>query len=1035
MSGAAGAKLTRKERTWIAQDLFSRLQVLDPEADETDYCHDGTWDLEGINDDIRIIRQEEEYTPMTQTVGAPKQRTREKRAMPSSPSPARNPHPPGAAPTSGVHPLFYHINPTSSLAALVDENDGVLFPRASRVPAPVGNKKHSNMVFTAANLERHSPPEAKEPDKEDSPPQNPDAQSKLTSIVNKVEGSKREMENQINRMYVRVLSQERSRKNGERPCIYPVEGIIHASSVEKSASRAPGDIVTLANGWHCHQSSYGKKWRYAEHEEVHSTKFHIWEPPSKDITCAAILVHGAGQSEANGLYKYTPYHKMSGLIRVSEKGAGIDCVYKTQGWFIREVMQNSHPDEGYPRQPSLRRGDAIVSINGRTLKGIGDAQQVETMRANIGDGRHIVIHRPACWTHVSGNYRIRKGISDHNNQIRHPHEWHLEHLHIKKDGTCKVTPLYSAEWTQGYGRNSSGGKTNPPFRLWDIEKRRMLGEKHRPTLSDKGPKPAPVLVKYQQPRTVMEAISVLCSAFPNGIAEKELLQEWQAFYGRSIQEMYLPHVPEEKIHSWLETFIRQACKTKSAGLFKQCIRCTFNSNGELCPLSASLGKSSDGAQKEMQETSDDGEVRSFPDVRLCLKNQLIGTKLPDKEVLDRVTQSCDRYIESVQATAGVRMARIKIIKIIDNAVRNLFQDAYLELHGSVQMQIDVKTSDLDITIRFRKKPRLNGKRLSKECKRRGRTEPQLLLEQLARILKGQLANEYFQNGKLTEIFSTRIPIINVKTNPDTIGEKIELDIKVSHHGDADMLKTLLMCRYIDIGGDLANEPRVRKLIMIVKHWAKKRAIQDASRGYLNSFSYCLLVIQFLQLVQPPVLPTLKLPKGKEICLDPYVNDKTVWPDWFHNPKIHAGFSDDNKMSVGELWYRFIHYYAHVNFSFTCFSVRHGRPQFKPNCPLNARHLYLAIMDPVDERDSTSRNVCENITTLIRSEFSSALDTFQANGRSPRNDSGVVRLAKERRKVQYALFKKLCEPRLVHKAAIARAQNAKRGGKGRKKKRF
>jgi DNA polymerase sigma len=39
---------------------------------------------------------------------------------------------------------------------------------------------------------------------------------------------------------------------------------------------------------------------------------------------------------------------------------------------------------------------------------------------------------------------------------------------------------------------------------------------------------------------------------------------------------------------------------------------------------------------------------------------------------------------------------------------------------------------------------------------------------------------------------------------------------------------------------------VRPLVLTVKHWAKRRKINDASSGTLSSYAYVIMVIHFLQ---------------------------------------------------------------------------------------------------------------------------------------------------------------------------------------------
>jgi len=44
----------------------------------------------------------------------------------------------------------------------------------------------------------------------------------------------------------------------------------------------------------------------------------------------------------------------------------------------------------------------------------------------------------------------------------------------------------------------------------------------------------------------------------------------------------------------------------------------------------------------------------------------------------------------------------------------------------------------------------------------------------------------------------------------------------------------------------AVDPRVRPLVMFVKHWAKFQNINDASQGTVSSYSLALMVIHYLQ---------------------------------------------------------------------------------------------------------------------------------------------------------------------------------------------
>lgn len=55
----------------------------------------------------------------------------------------------------------------------------------------------------------------------------------------------------------------------------------------------------------------------------------------------------------------------------------------------------------------------------------------------------------------------------------------------------------------------------------------------------------------------------------------------------------------------------------------------------------------------------------------------------------------------------------------------------------------------------------------------------------------------------------------------------------------------------------AINSRLLQLAFIVKHWAKRRQVNDSYRGTLSSYCYVLMCIHHLQTREPPVLPCLQ----------------------------------------------------------------------------------------------------------------------------------------------------------------------------------
>ncbi|QSZ31264.1 hypothetical protein DSL72_000827 [Monilinia vaccinii-corymbosi] len=79
---------------------------------------------------------------------------------------------------------------------------------------------------------------------------------------------------------------------------------------------------------------------------------------------------------------------------------------------------------------------------------------------------------------------------------------------------------------------------------------------------------------------------------------------------------------------------------------------------------------------------------------------------------------------------------------------------------------------------------------------------------------------------------------------------IQCDINFSNH--LALHNTLLLRLYS------VCDPRVKTVVLFVKHWAKVRGINTPYRGTLGSYGYVLMVLHYLMnIVQPPVLPNLQ----------------------------------------------------------------------------------------------------------------------------------------------------------------------------------
>lgn len=146
------------------------------------------------------------------------------------------------------------------------------------------------------------------------------------------------------------------------------------------------------------------------------------------------------------------------------------------------------------------------------------------------------------------------------------------------------------------------------------------------------------------------------------------------------------------------------------------------------------------------------------------------------------------------------------------------------------------------------------------------------------------------------------------------GVGVQCDINFSAH--LALQNTLLLRCYSHC------DPRVRPLVLFVKHWAKVRRINSPYRGTLSSYGYVLMMLHYLvNIAQPFVCPNLQqLARPPDPNLTPAEIEETVLcrgrnvQFWRDEAEIQRLARDNaltqNRESVGQLLRGFFEYYAH-----------------------------------------------------------------------------------------------------------------------------
>ncbi|KAI1198700.1 hypothetical protein F5X97DRAFT_143204 [Nemania serpens] len=144
------------------------------------------------------------------------------------------------------------------------------------------------------------------------------------------------------------------------------------------------------------------------------------------------------------------------------------------------------------------------------------------------------------------------------------------------------------------------------------------------------------------------------------------------------------------------------------------------------------------------------------------------------------------------------------------------------------------------------------------------------------------------------------------------GVGVQCDVNFSAH--LALQNTLLLRCYSYV------DPRVRPLVLFVKHWAKARGINTPYRGTLSSYGYVLMVLHYLvNIVEPFVCPNLQELAPPDPDLPPQAlegittcqgRDVRFWRDEQAIQNLaQQGQLNQNNDSLGALLRGFFEYYA------------------------------------------------------------------------------------------------------------------------------
>ncbi|KAG0283651.1 hypothetical protein BGZ96_011957 [Linnemannia gamsii] len=318
---------------------------------------------------------------------------------------------------------------------------------------------------------------------------------------------------------------------------------------------------------------------------------------------------------------------------------------------------------------------------------------------------------------------------------------------------------------------------------------------------------------------------------------------------------------------------------------------------------------------------------------------------PERE--GRLTMEMYSLFETILPTEESHQRRTRLISKIEEIVETEWpgQDIKVLPFGSTINDLGTNTSDVDVCI----------------------------LTSWLGLQGVEMLAEVFRKNGMENVFcvpGARVPIVKL-WDPE-----LQLSCDMNINTQLGIMNSRMVKTYVAI------DHRVRPFAMIIKHWARKRVLNDAANGgTISTYTWICMVINFLQMRSPPILPSLHDMPHELSPDNQVINGNNT--SFFSDLAKLEGFGSANKESLGGLLYAFFRKFAiEFDYDHHVASVRHGCYLTKESkgWHLPGKHYrLLCIEEPFD----TSRNLgnsCDMASSKgLKHEFKRALDIMNHSG--------------------------------------------------------
>ncbi|CAG8493206.1 39336_t:CDS:2 [Gigaspora margarita] len=252
------------------------------------------------------------------------------------------------------------------------------------------------------------------------------------------------------------------------------------------------------------------------------------------------------------------------------------------------------------------------------------------------------------------------------------------------------------------------------------------------------------------------------------------------------------------------------------------------------------------------------------------------------------------------------------------------------------------------------------------------TKSEILTKQIKDLYQQLVVTEenYLKNKwvvlKINEMLDIKWPNNNIecylfgssKTRLAIAKSDIDICVKTKNVGiNIYMIKEVLEnynTRLINAYLEISSE-RVRILVTIIRHWAKQREMSDASNGTLSLYTWTLMILNFLQSRDPPILPVLSVLQLEGDCF-------TMIPsqEGFKNKK--------NNESIGELLLKFFYHFSYeFDYNSNVVSLRQGKYLTKKEKNWN-NYIGLCVEEPINPERNLGNSLKSESFKKLKNEF-------------------------------------------------------------------